>query len=95
MQKEFDAVCRITTYRYLRQVKYMRSYNYKGGWCTLLKQVTFDRRGIFSYGDVLFSKDGSLTGTVKRLVDESPTGYAQHEFQEILHIQCIGKLKLL
>ncbi|MEA1922586.1 MAG: hypothetical protein U9N63_08010 [Pseudomonadota bacterium] len=87
IQKILGEVSRITTCRYLQQVPYMRSYNFNGSWYTHRNQVKFDRHGLYSHGDVHFSRDGSMTDTVKRMVRESKTGYTQRELQAILHVR--------
>ena len=87
IQKTLGDVSRITTCRYLQQVPYIRSYNFNGSWYTHRNQVNFDRHGLYSHGDVHFSRDGSMTDTVKRMVREAKAGYTQRELQAILHVR--------
>ena len=86
IQKTLGNVSRITTYRYLQQVPYIRSYNFNGTWYTLRNQVKFDRHGLYSHGDVHFSRDGSMTDTVQRMVRKSEAGYTQRELHGLTPI---------
>ena len=75
-----------TTFRYLRQVRYLRSYNHNGRFYTDRDPARFDRFGLLSIGDVHFSRDGSLTATVERLLTESEDGFTDKELRGLLHV---------
>ncbi len=47
----------------------------------------FDRWGLYSYGDICFSRDGKLDKTVIRLVCESEAGLTQRELQDLLKVR--------
>ena len=74
MQAALGDASRATTFRYLKQVPTLRSYNHNGRYYTNPDPTGFDRWGLASYGDVHFSRDGTLAATVKRLVRESTAG---------------------
>ncbi len=76
---------RRTTFRYLRQLRYLRSYNHNGRFYTARDPARFDRFGLLSLGDVHFSRDGSLAATVQRLLDESEDGFTDKELRALLH----------
>lgn len=57
----------------------MRSYNHNGRYYTHRDPVRFDRHGLFSLGEVHFSRDRSLAATVQRLVREAAAGRTQKE----------------
>ncbi len=85
-----EALCgasRTTTFRYLKQVKYVRSYNHNGCYYTSREPIVFDRFGLYSYGDICFSRDRKLDKTVSRLVCESEAGMTQRELQDILKVR--------
>lgn len=85
-----EALCgasRTTTFRYLKQVKYVRSYNHNGCYYTNRESIVFDRLGLYSYGDICFSRDRKLDKTVLRLVCESEAGVTQRELQDILQVR--------
>ena len=76
-----------TTFRYLRQVDYLRSYNHNGRFYTLADPQRFDHYGLLSLGPARFSRDRTLTATVPRLVREADAGWTSKEPQSLLHVQ--------
>ncbi len=85
-----EALCfasRTTTFRYLKQVEYVRSYNYNGCYYTSRDAAIFDSLGLYSYGDICFSRDRKLDKTVSRLVCESEAGLTQRELQDLLKVR--------
>ena len=75
-----------TTFRYLRRVRYLRSYNHNGRFYTARDPQRFDRFGLLSLGDVHFSRDGSLAATVQRLLAASEHGCTVRELRDLLHV---------
>ena len=59
--------------------RYLRSDNHNGRFYILCDPARFARFGLFSLGDAHFSRDGSLTNTVRRLVSESADGFTAKE----------------
>ena len=76
---------RTTTFGYLKQIRYVRSYNHNGRYYTLRDRLLFDRRGLAALGDIRFSRYGTLGATVLRLVDESCAGCTHKELRARLH----------
>ena len=89
LQDALGNASRATTFRYLRRVKYLRSYNYNGRYYTHRDPALFDRFGLYSVGDVHFSRvrDRTLGDTLRRLVFESQAGWTQRELQELLRVR--------
>jgi len=87
IQNALENASRATTFRHLKQVPYMRSYNYNGRYYSLRDPTLFDRWGLTSHGDIYFSRDGKLGDTVKRLVRESEAGMTQRELQNLLKVR--------
>lgn len=87
LQEALNNASRPTTFRYLRQVPYLRSYNHNGRYYTRRDSVQFDRFGLYSLGEIYFSKEGTLGNTLKRLIRESEAGWTHRELQELLHIR--------
>lgn len=87
MQAALGDASRATTFRYLKQVPTLRSYNHNGRYYTNPDPTGFDRWGLASHGDVHFSRDGTLGATVKRLVRESTAGWTQRELQALLRVR--------
>jgi hypothetical protein len=79
-------VSEATVRRALRGIAYVTSYNRNGRYYTLREDSKFDRWGLWSYQGVRVSRDGTLTATVERLVDESPAGWTRRELQELLGV---------
>lgn len=75
-----------TARRALRKIAYRSSYNENGRYYTVYDERRFDRWGLWSWRGVRFSRDGSLTATVRRLVGESATGWTRRELQELLGV---------
>ena len=87
LQKVLGSASRATTFRYLKRVKYLRSYNHNGRYYTHRDPALFDRFGLYSRGDIHFSRDGTLGDTLRRLVRESQAGWTQRELQELLRVR--------
>jgi len=87
IQEALGSASRATTFRYLKRVKYLRSYNHNGRYYTYRDPALFDRFGLYSRGDVHFSRDGPLSDTLRRLVRESQAGRTQRELQELLRVR--------
>ena len=86
LQQALLGASRTTTFRYLRQVDYLRSYNCNGRFYTLLDPQRFDRFGLLSIGTARFSRDRTLTRTVPRLIQESEAGWTDRELRSLLHV---------
>jgi len=78
---------RATAFRYLRQIPYRRSCNKNGRYYTLHDPARYDKLGLLSHQGILFSRDGSLTATVVRLVREAEAGRTEGELRELLRVR--------
>ena len=87
LQNSLGQASRATTFRYLKQVQYLRSYNHNGRYYTRRDPALFDRFGLYSQGNIHFSRDRTLGDTLKRLVGESEAGWTQHELQSLLRVR--------
>lgn len=87
LQNSLGQASRATTFRYLKQVQYLRSYNHNGRYYTHRDPALFDRFGLYSRGNIHFSRDGTLGDTLKRLVGESEAGWTQRELQALLRVR--------
>ena len=86
LQHALGQPSRRTTFRYLSQVPYLRSYNHNGRFYTARDPNRFDRFGLLWLGDVGFSRDRSLAATVQRLLGESPDGWTDKELRGLLRV---------
>ena len=87
IQSALDHASRATAFRYLKQVPYQRSYNHNGRYYTRKDSARYDRHGLFSCGDIHFSRDGSVSETLKRLVRESLSGLTARDLQTLLQVR--------
>jgi len=88
-------VSQATAFRCLGRVSYRTSYNCNARFYTLHDERKYDRHGIWSHEGVRFSRDGTLTATVRRLVAESAAGQTQRELQELLGVSVQNVLAAL
>jgi len=77
----------MTVFRHLKQVPYRRSYNHNGRYYTLHEPRRYDRFGLWNFGDIHFSVDGSLRNTVRRLVEQAPAGATHQELHQRLRVR--------
>ncbi len=87
IRERLGGVSSMTAYRYLRLVPYRRSYNHNGKLYSRHDPSRYDRYGLWSWGDALFSVDGSLRATVCRLVEEASAGTTNRELQDRLRVR--------
>jgi hypothetical protein len=87
IQTALDHASRATVFRYLKHVPYQRSYNHNGRYYTRKDSARYDCHGLFSCGDIHFSRDGSASETLKRLVRESISGLTARELQALLQVR--------
>ncbi len=76
-----------TAFRYLKLIPYRRSYNHNGRYYALYEASRFDRTGLWNFGDIHFSVDGSLRNTVRRMVHTAPAGATHRELQLQLQLR--------
>ena len=86
LQTVLGNASRATTFRFLRKVPHLRSYNHNGRFYTHADPARFDRYGLLSLGTARFSRDRSLTATVTRLVREADAGWTHKELRSLLHV---------
>jgi len=87
LRAALDDASRATTFRYLKHLPYHRSYNHNSRYYTRRDPARYDPFGLFSIGDIHFSRDGSLGQTLIRLVCESRAGWSQRELERLLHVR--------
>ena len=78
---------KMTIFRKLQTLDYCTSYSHTGRYYLLKRFVNFDVNGLWSHGDVHFSKAGSLMETIPVLVENSLEGYFAVELRKLLQIK--------
>ncbi|HHD63886.1 MAG TPA: hypothetical protein ENK96_05900 [Desulfobulbaceae bacterium] len=77
-----------STRRFLSEVGYYSSFTHNGKWYTLRTTPRFDRDGIWFFDVVGFSRAGSLTNTLIKLIIGSPAGMTSEQLGAKLHCRC-------
>jgi hypothetical protein len=73
-----------TTRRRLREWEAYTSYNYNGRYHTLPATAVFNKKGLWHYHGVYFSKHGTLKKTIIHFVTTSPKGLTNSELAQII-----------
>lgn len=74
--------------RFLSNIGYYSSFTHNGKWYTLKRAARFNRDGLWFYKDIGFSKAGSLTRTIIKLISRSEAGMNADMLGEKLHCRC-------
>ncbi len=96
-----DVVCakltasRSTVLRALKNYGYLSSYNFNSSYLTLKDIPHFGKDGLWFHGEVGFSCYGTLTQTIKALVENSEKGYTVLELQKRLGTKVHNQLSWL
>lgn len=77
----------MTVYRKLESLNYLSSCSHSGKYYTLKGIPNFNQDGLWFNKSVLFSRYGTLTETVKNIVDESEYGYSSLELEGLLKVK--------
>ncbi len=78
----------ISIRRFLKQIKYYRSYSHNGKWYTLRAIPRFNRNGIWRYQKIGFSSHGNLTQTIVFLINKSKKGITAKQLADKLYYTC-------
>jgi len=77
---------RRSLFRDLTLLKYISSYSHAGKFYSLASIPSFDLYGLWHYGNVSFSKYGTLKATLKVLITDSLAGFTHKELRCLLRI---------
>jgi len=78
----------ISIRRFLKDIGYYSSFTHNSMWYTLHSIPTFNKRGLWFYQNIGFSKHGNLKQTIFNFVSKSPQGLTAKDLFEILLIPC-------
>jgi hypothetical protein len=81
-----NATSRMTAYRYLKKLDYISSYTHARQFYTLRTIPEFDSDGLWHFGEVGFSKHGTLMETIIHLVNHSKNGKTNSDLEKQQHI---------
>lgn len=83
---------RMTIYRKLKTLQYSTSYSHSGRYYTLNEFANYNRKGIWSYHKIYFSKFGTLKNTVLISISKSPNGFTSNELEKHLNVPVLNTL---
>jgi hypothetical protein len=78
---------RMTVFRRLREIGYRSSFTHAGRYYTLADIPTFDEQGLWFYGDIGFSRVGTLKETTVVQVEQTPEGRTHAELRNLLRVR--------
>jgi len=78
----------ISIRRFLKDIGYYSSFTHNSMWYTLNWIPSFNKRGLWFYQEIGFSRHGNLKQTIFNFVNKSPQGLTAKELFEILLISC-------
>jgi len=84
-----------TVLRKLSPLGYHSSYSHGGTYYTLDSIAQYDELGLWSYGDIHFSRRGTLVNTAATLVTNAPAGYFTDELDAAVHVATKDALRHL
>lgn len=82
----------MTLFRRLSEHGYYTSYNFNSQYYTIAEVAKFDRKGLWEYHDVRFSKHGTLKATIRHLVSASEMGYSANDLAQLLGVRVASLL---
>ena len=82
----------MTLFRRLSEHGYYTSYNFNSRYYTIAEVARFDRKGLWEYHDVRFSKHGTLKATIRHLVSASGMGYSANDLAQLLGVRVASLL---
>ena len=86
---------RMTVLRALKSYGYFSSFNLNSSYFTLKDIPDFDKDGLWFHGPVGFSRYGTLTQTIKAIIEHSEKGYTVVELQKLLGTKVHNQLSVL
>ena len=92
MKKVLGTGVDMTVFRKLRILGYHASYSHRGKYYTLSQTAQFDDRGLWTFGEVRFSRHGTLRATAENFVNDSLAGYTAGELRRELFVEVKGTL---
>ena len=77
----------MTLFRRLSEHGYYTSYNFNSRYYTIPEIARFDNNGLWNYGQVRFSKYGTLKATIQHFVAHSEMGYSVNGLNQLLEVR--------
>ncbi len=95
LQDALGPVSRQTVYRKMLEIGVRSSYSHGGRYYTLDECADYDANGLWSYGEIYFSRHNTLNDTLVHLVDQSPRGLLARDLKKIVKLEILTVLHRL
>ncbi len=95
LQNALGPVSRQTVYRKMVEIGVRSSYSHGGRYYTLDECADYDANGLWSYGEIHFSRHNTLNDTLVYLVDQSPRGLFARDLKQIVKLEVLTVLHRL
>ena len=92
IQTTLGTKIKMTVFRKLKTLSYRTSYSHTGKYYTLDDIAKYNKYGLWSYGQIHFSKYGTLSNTIEALVCASEEGYFANELEQLLQVRVYDPL---
>ena len=87
LQRVVKGRSRRSLFRDLAALGYQTSFTHTGRYYTLQEISDFDEQGLWFYGEIGFSRAGTLKETVAQQVEETPQGRTHGELSRLLRVR--------
>jgi len=85
----------ISVRRFLKEIGYYSSFTNNSTWYTLKSIPVFNKRGLWFYQEIGFSKHGNFADTIIYFIENSRQGLTAKELSEILLSPCHPVLNMM
>ncbi|MGH7908650.1 MAG: hypothetical protein ACRENW_02235 [Thermodesulfobacteriota bacterium] len=82
----------MTLFRRLSEHGYYTSYNFNSRYFTIVEVAKFDRKGLWEYHEVRFSKHGTLKATIRHFVSTAEMGCTANDLAQLLGVRVASLL---
>lgn len=87
VKKILNVTGRTSVYEYLKELKYFSSYTHSCRYYTIEGIPIFDKSGLWHFGEIGFSKHGTLKETILNAIKESPSGKLCSELEKLQRVR--------
>ena len=94
LQNALGPVSRQTVYRKMLEIEVRSSYSHGGRYYTLDECADYDSNGLWSYGEIHFSRHNTLNDTLVYLVDQ-PCGLLARDLKQTVKLEVLTVLRRL
>lgn len=86
LKKALGTAAPMTVFRKLKQIGAQSSYSHRGQYYGLVEDMDFDAHGLWAFGAIRFSEQGTLLATAEALVHRAPAGYFSRELEALVQV---------